>query len=417
MTDSAPKVDDIGRLEEPFNCLYDWIKLNSNELSYYDRIPSFHFEVYDHPLIQKCKGNESYTRFVDEIKKHYNISKKINTSIWFFGTKIELKEDYIMYQLIHEILEENTSRVNILKSFLTFFTLQSYSLEFKYSIQNFSFESLSLFSDKHLDINFEKNGEQYYIYILMKANLWSSGNESTSKFYDQNIIDKLSICLELLTFNRIHFNLVKINPSSLITLFPDSNAVESQYMGNEIINLDPNIIEKLKSFCKIFANEYDNNYHSLNLFHSARGLFYSNDDQFLYLIYCLESLLGMGGTDSLSFKISYRTSKLVTSDRSQQIEVREYVKSFYKDRSKFVHNGISNFETAKTERLRKYVIMVLRNRILINRYKTDFDIGFSFKDYNHNLENKDIRLKEIEAIIDYFEPLTHPIIDSYNNSS
>ncbi|KAA2279061.1 hypothetical protein [Candidatus Nitrosocosmicus sp. SS] len=119
------------------------------------------------------------------------ISERGTKSIKFLDTSIKLEIDYFMYQLVHRILERKYKKQDILQNFLNFFNSETYEIEFKYRIRNFSFPSFEFFKDNHLDIIFEK-ASQTFIKIRLKEKIWDASQSKISKLDRSNIIGILS---------------------------------------------------------------------------------------------------------------------------------------------------------------------------------------------------------------------------------
>lgn len=391
-----------------------WIDNNENELRNLDkRYTIFQFEVPEHPLITRCKESETYSNFILSIKKDKDIFKKLNKKYLLLGTEIELKEDYIMYQLIYRYIHETDNSENLLKSFLDFFYVKELEANIEYKVSNLNYDSFTLFSNDHLEINFEKLDDGCYIYIKMRDNLKMLSDKPKSLPLILNLIEYVSLSFQLLTHIKILYNHIKSEFSNVIDLIPDPYAMEIVHDSVKIIKLESELVDKFKKFWQLFYTNYKDHRHSVNLFINSNNLFNSYADKFLYLIYCLESFVGISGRDSLTYKISTRTAKLIEKNQISQIIVSNEMKKFYGDRSDYVHNGINNIDSNKTARLEEYVIGSFRNKILINHFWIHFQLQTIFEE--NNVSTDEVKKKSIESIIDFVNFHDCNIIKYYNS--
>jgi hypothetical protein len=203
-------------------------------------------------------------------------------------------------------------------------------------------------------------------------------------------------------------------------LIPESNVTE--VVDNTVLRypLNSTFIKRFKNFWQIFIENDKDHSHAFNLLKNSKNMFNSHVDQFLYLIYCLESLVGLGDRDSLTFKISLRTAKLIEKNERKQIIIRENMKTFYHYRSKFVHSrNDDDIDSEKTKKLESYVIRSYRNILLINHFYKRFCLDTLFKDDEKNFVKKvkssDIKSKSIESIIDFVNFHGCRIFKDYNS--
>ncbi len=411
-------IENFDNILSNYKHLTKWIEDEQDNLLKHDNPSVLYFKVSEHPVIRICKPQQVYTNFLNSLKKNPNILEKLNTKCIFLGIQIDLNEDYVMYQLIHNYIKGKCDKENFLVNFLNFF-YKEIEVEFKYKINNLAFDSFVLFKNDELKIRFERSKENYYILTNMKDDIWSKKVNPKNRLHSQNLIEYVSACFQLLTNTKMSYNHIDTHFFNVIDLIPE-NAIEVVDNINGSYSLNSNFIKIFKNFWQIFNEDYKDHSHALKLLLNAKNIFNSHADQFLYLIYCLESLVGLGDKDSLAYKISLRTAKLTEKNEGKQIIIRENMKRFYKIRSEFVHEGNDDgIDSEKTTKLESYVIKSFRNKILINHFYKQFCLETIFEDNEKKLVKKvrpkDFKSKSVEAIIDFVNFHDHECLKNYNS--
>ena len=80
---------------------------------------------------------------------------------FFFGNTIELRDDYIMYYLIHNYLWNEQMRANLLENIISFFNTEEFKVTYSYEIQNLSYDPFVLYSGDKFEISFLKQDKHY----------------------------------------------------------------------------------------------------------------------------------------------------------------------------------------------------------------------------------------------------------------